>query len=279
MAFRHIDVRPVSGALGAVIDGANLSKPLPKPVFEEIRAAWLEHCVVFFRDQKLTPAGLVRFARKWGGIHLHPFLEPHPDHREIIEIIKTEKDTYTFGDAWHSDQMFQPRPAKATMLYAREVPDVGGDTLFANMYLAYDALSPGMKKNLAGVRIEASGGIRSAQVAATNKGSMNSKAPPKALKTSCTHPLFRTHPETGKKSLYIGNQVEGLKDFTPEEARPLIDYLRGFAGRPEFTCRFRWEVDSLAIWDNRCVQHYAVPDTDGKRRHMQRITIKGDVPV
>ncbi|MBL25632.1 MAG: taurine dioxygenase [Rhodospirillaceae bacterium] len=279
MAFRHIDVSPISGALGAVIEGVDLSKPLPKPVFDEIRSAWLEYCVIFFRGQKLEPSQFVRFARKWGGIHLHPFLEPHPEHKEIIEIIKTEKDTYTFGDAWHSDQLFQRRPAKATMLYAKEVPEFGGDTLFANMYLAYDGLSSGMKKILDDVRIEASGGTRSAQAATQNKGSMNSKAPPKNLSTSCFHPLFRTHPETGKKSLFIGNQVEGLKNFAREEAQPIIEYLRDFAERPEFTCRFRWEVDSLAFWDNRCVQHYAVPDTDGKRRHMHRITIKGDVPV
>jgi taurine dioxygenase len=284
MAYKHIEVKPVTGALGAEVSGVDLAKPLPKAVFDELHDAWLKHCVLFFRDQKITPEQQIKFAKKWGGIHLHPFIKPHPNYPEIIEIKKTEKDTHTFGSAWHSDQMFSSRPAKATMLYAKEVPDVGGDTMFANMYLAYDALSPGMKKMLKDVKIEASGNNqRNRRVAARKdryKGasSMQAKEPPKGVKTTNFHPLFRTHPETGKKSLYIGNHVVSLKDFEDTEARKIIDYLRDFAEKPEFLCRFRWEKNSMALWDNRCVQHYAVPDYNGKRRRMHRITIKGDKP-
>jgi taurine dioxygenase len=284
MAFKHIDVKPLTGALGAEIFGPNLSKPLPKAEFDEIYQAWLKYGVVFFRKQRITPEQQIKFAKKWGGIHLHPFIKPHPKYPQIIEIKKTEKDTHTFGSSWHTDQMFSPRPAKATMLYAKEVPDVGGDTMFANMRLAYDALSPSMKLMLKDVKIEASGdNQRNRAVTARKdrygaKSSMKAKAPPKGLKTQSFHPLFRTHPETRKKSLYIGNHAVGLQDFDDSEAQPIIDFLREFAAKPEFLCRFRWEVGSMALWDNRCVQHYAVPDYNGMRRRMHRITIKGDVP-
>lgn len=284
MAFKHIDVKPLTGALGAEIFGPDLRKPIPKAEMDEIHKAWLKHQVIFFRDQKITPAQQIKFAKKWGGIHIHPFIRPHPRYPEIIEIKKTEKDTHTFGSSWHTDQMFSVRPAKATMLYAKEVPDFGGDTMFANMYLAYDSLSPSMKKMLRGVRVEAAGNNQRNRVQKTreerySKGSsMKAIKPPKNLKTVNFHPLFRTHPETRKKSLYIGNHVVGLETFEDTEAQPIISFLREFAQRPEFLCRFRWEPNSMAIWDNRCVQHYAVPDYNGKRRRMHRITIKGDVP-
>ncbi|MBO44055.1 MAG: taurine dioxygenase [Rhodospirillaceae bacterium] len=285
MIFKHIDVKPMTGALGAEIFGPNLAKPVPKAEFQEIYKAWLKYNVIFFRDQKITPNQQIVFAKKWGSIHIHPFIKPHPRYPEIIEIKKRETDTHTFGSSWHTDQMFAPRPAKATMLYAKEVPDTGGDTMFSNQYLAYRALSPSIKKVLKDVKIEASGdnqrnrSVKARKDRYSGKSSMKVKAPPKGLKTTSFHPLFRTHPETRKKVLYVGNHVVGLQDFDDREAQPIIDFLREFSARPEFLCRFRWEVGSMAIWDNRCVQHYAVPDYNGKRRRMHRITIKGDVPI
>ncbi|MGY9106218.1 MAG: TauD/TfdA dioxygenase family protein, partial [Alphaproteobacteria bacterium] len=202
MAYKHIEVQPISGACGAEIFGADLSKPLKNDVFAEVYKAWLTHQVVFFRDQKISPEQQIKFAKKWGGIHLHPFVKGLAKHPQILEVKKTETDTYTFGNRWHTDQMFAPSPAKATILYAKHVPPVGGDTQFANMYLAYEALSPGMKRMLKSVKTHNVGdgnkrragyNTRDARYAGA---SAKPKKPPKGLKTQSDHPLIRTHPET-----------------------------------------------------------------------------------
>jgi len=212
------------------------------------------------------------------------------EHPEILEVIKEEGDTRAFGEVWHTDQMFNPKPAKATILYAKETPDAGGDTLFANMYLAYDALSDSMKEMLKGIKTWNVGDrkklSRTNEIGSTGDGSRytgNEKMAAKVrdpgdLQTESVHPLVRTHPETGRKALYISNHTQTLYGFKHAEARPILDFLITHAVQPEFTCRFRWEVGSLAIWDNRCTQHRALNDYAGKRRRMHRITIAGDVP-
>ena len=148
MAYKTISVEPIAGSCGAEVSGVNLAKPINRKTFAEIYEAWLTYQVLFFRNQKLTSGEYLKFARKWGGIHIHPFVKGLRQYPEILEVKKTEADTYTFGNRWHTDQMFAPRPAKATLLYAKETPTVGGDTLYANMYDAYKALSPGMKRML-----------------------------------------------------------------------------------------------------------------------------------
>ena len=206
------------------------------------------------------------------------------DHPEILEIIKEPGETYTFGAAWHTDQMFNPSPAKATMLYAKETPAVGGDTMFSSMYKAYDGLSDAMKAMLkdvktfnVGDRFKNMGGGSRAERYAGNKSMAGKVRDPGNQITEAHHPLFRTHPETGRTGLYIGSHTQGFEGMRAEEADPIIDYLRSHSIRPEYLCRFRWEPGSMAIWDNRCVQHYAVPDYN-ERRRMHRITIAGDVP-
>jgi alpha-ketoglutarate-dependent taurine dioxygenase len=288
-SYRRIEAKPIAGALGAEITSVDLGK-LDDETFREVEAAWLEHLVVFFRNQTLTPEQQIAFARRFGEIHHHPFMKGMDEHPEILEIIKEEGDTRAFGEVWHTDQMFNPKPAKATILYAKETPDAGGDTLFANMYLAYDALSDSMKEMLKGIKTWNVGDrkklSRTNEIGSTGGGSRytgNEKMAAKVrdpgdLQTESVHPLVRTHPETGRKALYISNHTQTLYGFKHAEAQPIIDFLITHAVQPEFTCRFRWEVGSLAIWDNRCTQHRALNDYAGKRRRMHRITIAGDVP-
>jgi taurine dioxygenase len=288
-SYRRIAVKPIAGALGAEITGVDLSA-LDDEIFQEIHAAWLDHLVVFFRDQSITPEQQIAFAKRFGEIHHHPFMKSMEEHPEILEIIKEERDTRAFGEVWHTDQMFNPKPAKATILYAKETPDAGGDTMFANMYLAYDTLSDAMKALLATVKtwnvgdrkkLAQDGAIAIGPRAGRYSGNEKMAAKvrdPGDLETECAHPLIRTHPQTGRKALYLSNHTQTLDGFDLAEARPILDFLRTHAVQPEFTCRFRWEVDSLAIWDNRCTQHRALNDYPGKRRRMHRITIAGDAP-
>jgi taurine dioxygenase len=254
-----------------------------------VHAAWLEHLVVFFRDQTLMPDEQIAFAKRFGAIHLHPFVRGMDEHPEILEIVKEEGDTRAFGEVWHTDQMFNPKPAKATILYAKETPAVGGDTMFANMYLAYETLSAPMQAALSGVSTwnvgdrqklrqgNARGLPREGSY--TGNAKMAAKVrDPGDLQTESAHPLVRTHPETGRRALYIGSHTQSLHGFKPAEARAIIDFLMAHAVQPEFTCRFRWEAGSMAIWDNRCTQHRALNDYHGRRRRMHRITIAGDAP-
>jgi taurine dioxygenase len=287
-SYRRITVKPVAGALGAEICGVNLAE-LDAETFADIKAAWLQHLVVFFRNQSISPEQQIAFAKRFGEIHHHPFMKGMDDYPDILEIIKEEGDSKAFGEVWHTDQMFHPKPAKATILYAKETPDAGGDTLFANMYLAYETLSEPMQAMLAGLktwnigdrqtlsRNNPNGAARDGRYRGNAKMAAKVKDPG-ATETEAAHPLVRTHPDTGRKALYLSNHTQTLAGFRSAEARPILDYLAAHAVEPEFTCRFRWEVGSLAIWDNRCTQHRALNDYAGKRRRMHRITIAGDAP-
>ncbi len=281
--YRHIAVHKITTAMGAEIAGVDLSKPVGDDVLAEIRAALLDNLVIFFRDQTLTPDSQLAFARRWGEIHLHPFMEGMPSHPEVLEIVKRPSDKKNFGGNWHSDQMFTPQPAMGTILYAKEVPSAGGDTMFANLYLAYESLSDGMRRMLDGLRAVSVGDHfkghdgKSRKEFYADKLSMKVRDPGN-VQTTSMHPLVRTHPETGRKALYIGGHVHGLEDMTEAESQPLIDFLMAHATRPEFTCRFRWRTGSLAFWDNRCTQHFAINDYPAETRIMHRITICGDTP-
>lgn len=285
---RRIEVKPIAGALGAEISGVDL-RDIDDETFAEIHEAWLEHLVVFFRDQKLTPEQQIAFAKRFGTIHHHPFIKGMPEYPDILEIIKEEGDTRAFGETWHTDQMFNPKPAKATILYAKETPSVGGDTMFANMYQAYDALSEPMKSMLKDAKVWCVGDRKKLSAGDKmgptdgNRYTGNEKMAAKVqdpgdLQTESAHPLVRTHPETGRKALFIGSHVQTLHGMTHAEARPIVEFLKAHSVQPELTCRFRWEVGSMAIWDNRCTQHRALNDYHGKRRRMHRITIAGDAP-
>jgi taurine dioxygenase len=268
----QIEVEQIAGAMGAEIQGIDLARDLNEVTFAEIHQALLDHGAIFFRDQDITPSQQMDFARRWGKVHLHPHMPSLPNHPGIIEIVKKETDTVVFGGNWHTDQMFTPTPARVTMLYAKEVPPAGGDTLFANLYLAYDALSDGMKAMLAELNT-----VNLYDKKKTRPAAMVPSAPDEAPEPA-EHPLVRQHPETGRKALYISNSsiTRSIAGMTEEESRPLLDYLMTHATRPEFTCRFRWAVGALAIWDNRRVLHNPINDYYGYRRVMHRITVEGE---
>jgi taurine dioxygenase len=284
MGYQHIEVEPVSGSVGAVLHGVDLGN-LDDQTFDEVHQAWMEHCVVFFRDQDITPEQQISFARRIGDIHFHPYMSGLDKYPEILEIVKEPDDGYTFGSVWHTDQMFNPQPAMATMLYAKEVPARGGDTMFSNQYLAYETLSAPMRHAISAIRTfnvgdgfrRNSGKSSRAERYATNPIMQAKIRDPGNVPTEAAHPLIRTHPETARKVLYIGNHTQTLDGFDEKEADVLIDFLRNHSAQPDFTCRFRWEVGSLALWDNRCVQHQALADYNDRRR-MHRITIAGDTP-
>ncbi|MEC8370598.1 MAG: TauD/TfdA family dioxygenase [Pseudomonadota bacterium] len=268
-----LEAIPLSGAMGAEIRGADL-RDIDDETFADIHKILLDHGMIFFRDQDITPTQQLIFAKRWGEPHFHPYMPGLPDHPEIIEIVKNPEDTHTFGGQWHTDQMFTPTPAMGTMLYAKEVPVAGGDTLFGNLYLAYDALSDGMKAAIANLRTFNLYDKKKGR-SSVMKGKL--KEPEKPAEPAI-HPLVRPHGETDKPALYIcyDRITRHIVDWTPEESRPLLDYLRAHATRPEFTCRLRWEPGTLAFWDNRCVQHMALNDYHGYRRVMHRITIRGE---
>lgn len=271
MRNSQIDVRPIAGSMGAELHGVDLSH-VDDSTFGEIHQALLDHGAIFFRDQKITPPQQMAFAKRWGEIHLHPHMPCLPDNPGIIEIVKKEDDTVAFGGNWHTDQMFTDTPARVTMLYAKQVPAAGGDTLYANLYQAYDTLSDGMKAMIEDLRTISQYDKKKKRPAFMTPTEMDVPAP------EVEHPLVRRHPETGRKALYISYEgiTRRIAGMTEAESRPILSYLLNHAIRPEFTCRFRWQVGSLAVWDNRRALHFPINDYNGHRRVMHRITVKGE---
>ena len=234
--------------------------------------------MIFFRDQDLPPAEFLAFARHFGKPIEYPFVKGIEGFPEITPVVKLEQERVNFGGLWHSDTTYVEIPPMGTMLVAREVPPQGGDTLFANMYLAYESLSPGMRRLLDG--LVAVNSSAKADTTKTREDRMRDGANPAARKQYVAeHPVVRTHPETGRKALYVnGGHTLRFKGMTEEESAPLLRFLFAHQARPEFTCRFRWQVGSLAFWDNRCAQHNPINDYHGLRRVMHRVTLAGDRP-
>jgi taurine dioxygenase len=267
-------VRRMAGAIGAEIGGVKLRPDLPDAIIAELRRLWLEHLVLFFRNQELTPRELAAVARRFGEVVHYPFLKGLDEAPEVIRVAKLEHETVNFGGLWHTDTAYLAEPPMATMLIAREVPPHGGDTLFASLYAAYDALTDGMKQMLAPLRA-----LNSSCKAEKNRTREDRAAnePPQVLEAE--HPVVRTHPETGRKALYV-NSGHTLRfvGMTEAESTPLLEYLFAHQVRPEFTCRFHWEHRSIAFWDNRCALHNPINDYHGFRRIMHRVTVAGDTP-
>ena len=272
------EVRLIAGALGAELHGVDLGVEPSAETIGAIRQALLDHGVIFFRDQDLPPDRLLALARRFGTPVEYPFLKGIEGFPEIITVSKLEDEKINFGGVWHSDTTYLQEPPMATLLVAREVPEAGGDTIFANQYLAYETLSDGMKRLLAGLKGVASSAKADASRTREDRIKSDGSADARKLLTA-EHPVVRTHPETGRKALYVNRaHTVGFAGMTEEESTPLLEFLFHHQIRPEFTCRFRWTVGSLAIWDNRCAQHYAVNDYAGQRRIMQRVTLAGDRP-
>ena len=278
MASDNLEIRPFSAALGAEASGVELARPLADNQVAVLRAALLEHLVLFFRDQPLTPAQFMAFAERFGETIEYPFVRGIEGYPKVVRVAKLEGETINFGGVWHSDTTYLERPPMGSMLLAREVPPAGGDTLFANEYLAYQSLSEGLRRLLDPlVGVSSSTKPDAARTREDRVREDGASAPPDVLEAE--HPVVRTHPETGRKALYVNvAHTVRFQGMTEEESAPLLSYLFRHQVRPEFTCRFTWRPGSLAFWDNRAAQHYAVNDYSGHRRIMHRITLAGDRP-
>jgi taurine dioxygenase len=276
---QQIEVKPLTRSVGAEVLGINLLESVSDETIAQIRKIWLDHGVIFFRDQPLDSAGFQAFAERFGSIVEYPFVKGLPDFPLIVPVLKLPHETHNFGGVWHSDTTYLEVPPAATMLIARELPPVGGDTLFASGYAAYEALSEGLKKALEGVRAVNS----SAKAAVTHsREDRMADAPGKVAKSELNsqHPVFRTHPETGRKSLYVNpGHTTRFVGWSEDESQGLLDYLFAHQIRPEFTCRFVWQPGSIAFWDNRCVLHNPINDYHGHKRLLHRITLAGQLPV
>jgi taurine dioxygenase len=272
-----IGIHPVAGALGAEVSGLDLARPLDDATVAALRQAWLEHLVLFFRDQDLSPAQFLAFARRFGEPIEYPFVRGLDDYPEIIPVLKLAHERVNFGGVWHSDTAYLDVPPMASMLVAREIPPFGGDTLFANMYLAYETLSDGMKRMLDG--LVAVNSSAKADASRTREDRMKDRAREAARDYVAAHPVVRRHPETGRRALYVNvAHTVRFDGMTEEESAPLLAFLFQHQIRPELTCRFRWRPGSIAFWDNRCAQHHAINDYRGHRRLLHRVTLAGDTP-
>jgi taurine dioxygenase len=273
----ELSARPAGPAIGAFVENLDLAQPLSSEQVSALSRAHAEHGVLFFRDQHLSEARHIALAEELGQINVNRFFTPVPGHPEIAEVRKEPEQTTNIGGGWHTDHSYDRIPALGSILYARQVPTNGGDTLFASMYAAYDGLSEGLKRMLESLRaVHSSRHVfgASANRPADLAGRLGN--PESALQDS-VHPVVIRHPRSGRKALYVNPGFTVCFDgWTPAESAPLLGYLYTHSTRPEFTYRFHWEPGSLAFWDNRCTWHHAVNDYHGERRLLHRITLEGE---
>ncbi|WP_420451423.1 TauD/TfdA dioxygenase family protein [Ilumatobacter sp.] len=274
-----IEVRPISGVHGAEVDGIDLSTDLDDEAVAAIRSAFVEHHVLVFRDQDLSPEQQLAFGRRFGELDTHPFVEGNADHPELLDVVTVPEDRINFGGGWHTDVTFLDEPDLGSILYAVELPPTGGDTLFADQQAAYDALSPTMRGMLDGlVAVHTAGPQYAEGGQSTKSAEMSTKNSDLAART-VEHPVVRTHPESGRKGLYVNRAfTTRIRGLARAESDAILEFLLTHATHERFTCRVRWEPGTLTMWDNRSVQHYALHDYAGHRRHMRRITVQGDRP-
>jgi taurine dioxygenase len=278
--FAEIEVRPIAGACGAEIHGVDLND-LTETAFAEIKVAWLKHLVIFFRGQSLSDDGLMAFGRRFAPLFRHPNFVPQDNYPDIVRVYTGPDDQRIVGEDWHADTTCMPEPPAGAVLYALEVPPAGGDTLFANQYLAFETLSNGMRATLDGLRalhsdIRVAGPQAKGRISGRTSVTRDDDA---WRATEAMHPVIRTHPETGRKGLFVNRSyTQHFEGMTQAESQPWLDFLESHATRPELTCRFRWEPGSLAVWDNRCLMHIAMHDYKGHWRRMNRVQMVGDRP-
>ena len=248
-------ITPLTGNIGAEVNGVRLGD-LNAATFEEIARALWAHQVLVFRGQDIDSEQHIAFGRRFGELHVHPAFSGVDGHPEIL-LIKNEGKAKTITEVWHSDVSCDERPPSISVLRAIEVPSSGGDTMWASQYAALQSLSEGMRQMLEPLR-----------------------AVHRKFDLEATHPVLRTHPQTGRKALYVNQGfTERFENMTTEESRPLLDYLVGAGSRPELTMRHRWQPADVVMWDNRCVMHYAVHDYGDAPREMQRVTVRGEQPI
>ena len=274
--YSTINVKPLSGNIGAEIDGVNLKK-ITKKQFKEIKIVFGKYGVIFFRNQNLSPEEEIIFAELWGEININRFFTNLEGYPKIALVSKEPDQKKNIGGAWHTDHTYDLKPAMGSILFAHQVPKKGGDTLFSSMYAAYETLSDGLKDSLKNMY----GRHSSRHVFGTSRAKRNDDTVGRIInsdkaKQDAIHPVVITHPQTGKKALFVNPTFTlGFDGWSDEESKPLLNYLYSHATKPEFTCRFKWEEGSIAFWDNRSTWHLAVNDYHGQRRLMHRITING----
>ena len=272
----EIIINPTSGSIGAEIHGVNLSTYLSDDVFSEIRQTFIDHGLIFFRNQKLTPDDHLRFAKRWGEININRFFAKVEGYEQIAEVKKDSDQEINIGGAWHTDHSYDQIPAMGSILLARETPKTGGDTLFANMYKAYESLSDGLKGTLESMNACHSSrhvfGAHEGNEEASNQRIGN----PELATQDAIHPVIITHPESKRKALYVNPEFTvNFEGWTKEESKPLLNYLTEHSTKSENITRFKWEPGSIAFWDNRCTWHFALNDYPGEKRLMHRITVEG----
>ena len=272
MADQAIRIEKLTPHIGAEVQGLDLARPLDERTFKEVHAALIDNGVIFFRDQRLTPEEQKAFGRRFGELHTHPAAPSLlPGHPEILVIHADETSRHVAGEDWHSDVSCDPEPPMGSILYITELPPVGGDTLFASMYAAYDGLSEPMKRLLLPLTAMHEGEhVYRGRYGVKDEGKVFPKA---------EHPVIRTHPVSGRPALFV-NRVFTTRicQLARAESDALLQMLFRHVETPEFQCRFRWRERSVAFWDNRCVQHHAMWDYYPRRRHGNRVTIRGDKP-
>ena len=267
--YRHIDVSPLTPTIGAVVQGVDLARPMDDAVFEEVHRAWMEHLVLFMREQDMTPEQHLAFGRRFGELHVHP-AAPYAHGNPELMVIHTDADSKrNNGSGWHSDVSADEEPPLGSILHLHTVPAAGGDTLFASMYAAYEALSPPLRDLLEGL---------TARHESDYTGQYGDH-PPQREFPHASHPVVRAHPVTGRRALFVNaGFTRAIDGLSRRESRALLDFLFEHVKNPAFACRFEWQPLSLAMWDNRCVQHVAVWDYHPETRSGLRVTIKGDRP-
>ena len=262
-----LQIRPVAPSVGAEVRGIDVRR-LDDATFAEIQRAFVAHRLLVIKDQSLTPEELMTFGERWGELHVHP-ITPHLDGFPPVQAIKNTGKKTTLNEHWHTDMSFEPVPPKMTMLHALEIPGLGGDTAFSDQHAAYESLSDGLKAMLDGVKA-----VHRSENLARIMGKDPREAP------SATHPVFRTHPDTGRKALYVCRAfTQHFEGMSRSESAGLLEFLFDRSVRPDFTHRHRWEQGDLVFWDNRSLLHYAIHDHGDQPRLLHRVTVLGEVPV
>lgn len=275
------EVRPLCGVLGAEIHGVDLSQPLSDSEFAKVREALLEYEVVFFRAQELSREAQVAFAQRFGKPDIHPIADGMQEHPEVIKVWKPAGESASFGTGWHSDNTFFENPTTLALLYGVTVPPFGGDTLYASTTRAYQALSETMRSMLEGL-VAVHSASRAYDPKITGEAKYRGEAAityrySSVIEEEVQHPVIRQHPESGRRAIYVNPMfTQRIVGLTAGESDALLAFLYQHVAQPDFHCRFRWEPGSLAVWDNRVTQHYALDDYREHARLMYRVTVSAD---
>lgn len=272
-----IEIKELKEGVGAEVLGLDLNN-LSNSDFSNIKDLFIKYGLIFFRDQSISPDQHISFAERFGEININRFFAKVEGYDQIAEVLKDEDQKLNIGGAWHTDHSYDEKPAMGSILVAKELPDEGGDTLFANMYLAYESLSEGLKETLSNLRAIHSSRHVFGDTSDYGELTKNRIRNPELATQDAVHPIIITHPESGKKALYVNPSFTiGIEGWNEEESKALLDYLYSHAVKEENVTRFKWKDGSVAFWDNRCTWHYALNDYAGKRRLMHRITLEGSL--